>query len=284
MLPPPQSTQFNAPATSYARRQKLSDLKRQTADLSHDEFSSHPSPKLILPPPKPAGPPTIFSKLLGDRSRASLGIILEDIVPPMLGFAFVAGPIGWAITLSSPLLSYASGKLGRYIARDVSLHNLPSSMQKLQDFRKALNGRENLKEGELVDKWNQFIDDALNIKVSRFKGIANFALNRLKISQTGFVGKILNNPNFLKAKMYSNISHANSMGGAVKAGTKGGISFWFYQYFLPGVGKVLEKIANILPGPLKWPFKLLGWLMDHFPSLKLAKDMLLPGRKELPPT
>lgn len=207
-----------------------------------------------------------------------MGIFFEDIVPPAMGFAFLAGPLGWVITLGGMVLSPISGAFGRYISRDVDHAKLPTHMKSIHDFRTALRNREGLQKGELVDKWNQVIDDTLNIKVSRFQGIANFLLNRLKLSQTGYVGRILNNPNFLKAKMYSNMAHADSVGGVVKAGAKGGVSFWFYQFFLPGVGRILEKISNVLPGPLKWPFKLIGWLMDHFPTLKLAKDLAFGGK------
>lgn len=245
---------------------------------SGNSTGPEPAPPPLEPPPRPIGKPTLFSRFLGDRSRAALGIFFEDIIPPAMGFAFLAGPLGWVVTLGGMALSPVSGAFGRYISRDVDHAKLPTHMKSIHDFRTALHNRENLKEGELVDRWNQLINDTLNIKVSRFQGIANFLMNRLKLSQTGYVGRILNNPNFLKAKMYSNMAHADSMGGVVKAGAKGGVSFWFYQFFLPGVGRLLEKLSNVMPGPLKWPFKIIGWLMDHFPALKLAKDMAMPGR------
>lgn len=236
----------------------------------------------FLEPPSAAVKPPMLSKLLGNNTRTVLGVILEDVIPPMLGFAFLSGPLGWVITLGSFPLSYASGKLGKHIARDINHEALPPTMRKFQDFRAALKNNQNFNGEEVIEKWNHFIGDALNIKTSRFKALNQMLSSRLSLSKNGFIGRLLNNPAFMKAKMYNNVAHADTVSGAIKAGARGGIGFWFYHSLLPGIGRAMEKMSNWMPGPLKLPFKGIGWLVAHFSEVQLAKDVMLSSAKKSP--
>jgi hypothetical protein len=217
------------------------------------------------------GRPGIF----GDKVRLATGFILEDVVPPLLGFAFLAGPLGWLITLGSLPLSYASGKLGRRIASGVKPDNLPPAMKSFQDFREGFRNRESLKgQYDLLDKWNVFIDDALNVRSGFAKMIGGLVGSYLKVSKDSKMGQLLSSQRFLKANICHDVAQASSVGGAIKAGANAGLGFWFYNGFLPGAGLALEKGSDMMWGPLKLPFQSLGWILKNLPLLKLGKDML----------
>lgn len=218
---------------------------------------------------------TGWNRLFGDKTRLAAGFILEDVVPPLLGFAFVAGPVGWLVTLGSLPLSYASGKLGRHIASGVDKNNLPQGMKSFQDFRESFRNRDKLKgQYDLLNKWNVLIDDALNVRSGHAKMLAGILGNYLKVSKDSKVGRILSSKQFLKANIYHDVAQANTVSGAFKAGAKGGIGFWFYNVCLPGVGLALEKASSTLWGPFKWPFMGLGLLLKNYGLLKLGKDVL----------
>lgn len=226
-------------------------------------------------------PPTGWkNKIFNDKARLATGFVLEDVVPPLLGFAFVAGPIGWAVTLGSLPLSYASGKLGRRIASGVNKDNLTGSMKSFHDFRESFRNRHELKEsGALINKWNTFIDDALNIRSGQYKALAGALGGFVKVNANSRIGKILSSKQFLKANIYHDVAQADSVGKAVKAGAKGGASYWFYQG-VQGIGLAMEKASNAMWGPFKWPFKGIGWLLANLPLLKTAKDLALPQKSK----
>lgn len=212
--------------------------------------------------------------IFSDKARLATGFILEDVIPPLLGFAFMAGPLGWLITLGSLPLSYASGKLGRQIASGVKSDNLPPAMKSFQDFREGFRNREKLQgQYDLLDKWNVFIDDALNVRSGHAKMIGGLVAGYLKISKDGKIGQVLSSKQFLKANIYHNVAQANTLAGAIKAGTKGGMGFWFYNGFLPGAGLALEKGADMISGPLKLPLNGLGWILKNLALLRLSKDI-----------
>jgi hypothetical protein len=212
--------------------------------------------------------------------RFGLGFILEDIVPPLLGFAFLAGPMGFLLTIASAPISFLSGKLGRRLIRGVNDENSSARLKKVHAFRDFLKNPGEDKE-QFVSKWNKGIGDLLNIRESRFSGPLRFMANRLKVSQGGqnFISRIVNNPNFLKARIYHDISQSNSIGGAVKSGAKGGLMFCLYHKVLPKIGRMLEGIAAVLPGPLKWACNAIGKLLKDFGWAVMFKDMLWPPKK-----
>ncbi|WP_373531192.1 hypothetical protein [Vampirovibrio sp.] len=244
-----------------------------------DSFKHAAAPSKSDPQSRPTTPETGKSGLFGDKVRLTTGFILEDVVPPLLGFAFVTGPLGWLVTLGSLPLSYASGKLGRRIASGVQPHNLPPAMKSFQDFREGFRNRENLKgQYDLLNKWNVFIDDALNVRAGYPKMLGGLVGRYLKVSKDSRIGQVLSSKQFLKANVYHDVAQANTMGGAFKAGAKGGMGFWFYNAFLPGAGLTLEKAADMMWGPFKAPFKGLGWILKNLALLRLGKDMLSPPR------
>lgn len=214
------------------------------------------------------------NKLIGDKTRLAAGFVLEDVVPPLLGFAFVAGPVGWMITLGSLPLSYAAGKAARRITSGVNKDNLSGGMKSFHDFREGFRNRHTLEGTQLLDKWNTFIDDALNIRSGQYRSLVGMLGGGLKVGKDSRIGKILSSPQFLKANIYHDVAQADSVKGAVKAGAKGGIGFWFYQVALPGAGQFMEKAGQSMWGPLKWPFTGIGWVLKNLPLLKLGKDMM----------
>lgn len=213
-------------------------------------------------------------RLFGDKARLAAGFILEDVVPPLLGFAFIAGPIGWLVTLGSLPLSYAAGKAGRRIAGSVNQNNLTGGMKSFHDFREGFRNRHTLQGTQLLDKWNTFIDDALNIRSGQYRSLIGMMAGGLKIGQDSKLGKILSSPQFLKANIYHDVAQADSIGKAFKAGAKGGMGFWFYQVALPGAGQFMEKAGQNMWGPFKLPFIGIGWILKNLPLLKLGKDMM----------
>jgi hypothetical protein len=213
-------------------------------------------------------------KFFGDKTRLAAGFILEDVVPPLLGFAFIAGPIGWLVTLGSLPLSYAAGKAGRRIAGSVNHNNLTGGMKSFHDFREGFRNRHTLQGTQLLDKWNIFIDDALNIRSGQYRSLIGMMAGGLKIGQNSKLGKILSSPQFLKANVYHDVAQADSIGKAFKAGAKGGMGFWVYQVALPGAGQFMEKTGQNMWGPFKLPFIGIGWILKNLPLLKLGKDMM----------
>lgn len=246
-----------------------SELKRISG--AQPDSGAKPENSTDAPENNPPRKPRLF----GDTARMTTGFLLEDVVPPLLGFAFVAGPVGWAITLGSLPLSYLSGKLGRRIASGVEHQNLPAGLKSFQEFRESFRNRDKLQDGgQLLAKWNQFVDDALNIRSGQYKMIGGMLSNYLRLTPNSKIGKILTSKRFLKANIYHDVAQANSAGGAIKAGAKGGMSFWFYNNFLPAAGGAMEKAADVMWGPFKWPFKGMGWILHNLPFLQLGKDLM----------
>ncbi len=219
-------------------------------------------------------PTTTKHRFFGDRSRLALGFFLEDVLPPLLGFAFLTGPIGWVITLGSLPLSYLSGKLGRRIAKDVKAENLSGGMKSFHEFREGFRNRHELQGTQLMDKWNRFIDDALNVNAGKYQAFAGMFAKFLRVNQSSKLGQILCSKQFLKANINHNVAQANSVGGAIKAGAKGGIGYWFDTVVTPGIGTAMEKSADCMWGPFKWPFKAGGWLLKNWQLLRLGRDVI----------
>lgn len=254
------------------RGTKNADTIKKNADTI--KLTGKVSRESASPAAEAAQSPKQANRLFGDKARLAAGFVLEDVVPPLLGFAFVAGPVGWLVTLGSLPLSYAAGKAGRKIAGSVHQENLTGGMKSFHDFREGFRNRHTLEGTQLLDKWNTFIDDALNIRSGQYRSLIGMLTGRLKVSQNSKIGKILSSPQFLKANIYHDVAQADSIGKAVKAGAKGGMGFWFYQVCLPGAGQFMEKVGQNLWGPLKWPFMGIGWTLKNLPLLKLGKDMM----------
>lgn len=274
----------NAPAfagTSCKKTEQPLVLDPGHQQPGNDAFQSAPASSPAHHPAQNATPENSSATnsgrngVFGDKARLATGFILEDVVPPLLGFAFMTGPLGWLVTLGSLPLSYASGKLGRRIASGIKPEHLPPAMKSFQNFREGFRNKENLQgQYDLLEKWNVFIDDALNVRSGHAKMIGGLLGGYLKISKDGKIGQILSSKQFLKANVYHNVAQANTVGGAIKAGAKGGMGFWFYNGFLPGAGLALEKGADLISGPLKLPLNGLGWLLKNMALLRLGKDML----------
>lgn len=251
--------------------------------LSEQHRSKPDLPEAVLPQTKTKSRFGITPSL-----RFSMGFILEDMVPPLLGFAFLGGPVGFALTVASAPLSYLSGKLGRRLTRDVTPEQLPGKMKNFHSLRESLKkpgGIVDAKDkSQLVNRWNTLVDDLLNIRESRLSGLLRFTANYLKVAPGGqnFISRVVNNPNFLKARVYHDISKADSAGKAMKAGVKGGAKFWWYHKALPKVGSFLQKVSNALPGPLKAIVNFIGRVFKDFGWFMMIKDALFPKEAAQP--
>ena len=148
-------------------------------------------------------------------------------------------------------------------------------MQSFHDFREGFRNRDKLQSStELINKWNVFVDDALNVQSGKYRWLAGLVGNKLNVKSNSKMGRFLSSPQFLKAGIYHDVARSDSVGQAIKSSAKGGFSFWLYNTALPGTGMAMEKISSKLWGPFKLPFQGIGWMLKNLALLKLGKDIM----------
>jgi hypothetical protein len=259
-------------ATSSTPEDKASSgaKKGKTSTEATENASPDADPKATKP--NAQGKKGFFS--LSHSTRQGLGILFEDIIPPLLGFSFIAGgPVGWGLTIASWPLSYASGKLGRHVSKSVDSTQVNGHVQNLKKLSNAFKGADN--GDQVIDQWNHCINDVIDAGPKGLQGMLRFVGGKFLTNRNGWLGRVINTKQFFNARINSDIAHANSLAQAGKAGVKGGFVFALQYKVLPAIGRFVDKMANGAPGPLKWPFKGLAKLLENYPYFSLAKDVFM---------
>lgn len=205
------------------------------------------------------------------NGKIMAGLFFKKIVPLLLSLAWFGGPVGIAFGIAGIPLSYMSGRLGKKMLEGVDEKQVNGSAANFKVLNEILEGQRNAKDGEVVEQLNRTLEDLINVK--KIPILTDQMRKYLKLSKDSGIGKYLNNYTMLKANVYTEVAEADSVGGAAVAAAKGGWEYFLYFKILPGIGKSLEKASNTAPGPFKWVFKGLGFLLHYFGFFKLAQGM-----------
>jgi hypothetical protein len=209
--------------------------------------------------------------------REAARIVLCDIAPlglsvlPMVG---IPG-LGFAFALASLPMSYASGKLGRHMAKNVDPDNLNPAFQYFHKVKKALKTSPAKDgHGNVVDKINQATDDLLSVR-NMPSFLSTTLLPMLKVKPGSGAAKLLTKVNsmaLMRAEVNIRLAQAENRKDAGKAMFNGVKDFAVYS----GMNKLGTALtASSIPGA-----KIAGEFLKNAAWVKIAADLLHAKEKK----
>ncbi len=174
------------------------------------------------------------------NARKAGSIFFTRIVPLLLSLPIGTGLPGILFSLTAgSLLSYLSGKLGRHLNNKVDPSQTSAVFHHYDKFEEVLRNPQNMKNGEVVDHFNNAKDELFNL--FKLPIITDFLKKRMTLSATRGLGKFLNDLTMLKANTFSDIAQQDNVKDAAVAGVKGGFTYLFYYRFCRWLGGLFKR-------------------------------------------
>lgn len=206
---------------------------------------------------------------LQNNVREGARIVLCDFLPLALSVPMLGGVPGFMLAMAGMPISYAAGKTGRWLAKDVDQENLIPVFKYVSAVKGALFAPPGSNNGQVVDLLNQATDDFLNIRGGG--AVKAWLFQKLLLNKDKGVGRMLTKFSIWRAEVNIRLARATNLSEAGKAAAGGVKDFALYSILNKiGTGMAAVGGGSFLLAPIRW----IGRLMQHAAWVKIAADVM----------